>query len=55
MNETNLFQLGVSLYTEIAKYAIPIAFAFGMCQLIVDTVFSVAFGGRLRIGGKSRD
>lgn len=49
---SDLFRLGISLYVEIAQYAIPIAFAVGMCNMIVNTVFSAAFGGRLKIGGK---
>lgn len=49
---SDLFRLGLALYVELAEYAIPIAFAFGICNMIVNTVLSVAFGGRLKIGGK---
>ena len=45
-------RFALSLYTDIAEIAIPIAFVFGMCNLIVNTFLSVAFGGRLKIGGK---
>lgn len=50
---SDLFRLGLSLYEQIAEYAVPIAFAFGMCNMIVNTVLSAAFGGRMKIGGKS--
>lgn len=49
---TNLMQWAIQMYTQIAVYAVPIAFAFGMCNVIVNTFFSAAFGGRMRIGGE---
>ena len=48
----DLFRLGLEIYAQIAQYSIPIAFAIGMGNVIVNTFFSVAFGGRLKIGGK---
>lgn len=51
MDFATLFRFGITCYANIAQYAIPIAFAFGMCGLIVNTFFSVGFGGRLSIGG----
>lgn len=50
---SDLFRLGLEIYLPIVQYAVPIAFAIGMCNLIVNTFLSVAFGGRLKVGGKS--
>lgn len=52
MEFRELFLVGVQLYTEIVKWSIPIAFAFGMGNVIINTGLSVAFGGRLKVGGK---
>jgi len=48
----DLFRIGVEIYTHIIEGAIPIAFAFGIGNVIVNTFLSVAFGGRLKVGGK---
>lgn len=50
---SDLFRLGLQLYLSVAEYAVPIAFAIGMCNMIVNTMLSAAFGGRMKIGGKS--
>lgn len=50
--DVELFRLGLEIYEQIALYAVPIAFAIGLGNVIVNTFFSVAFGGRLKIGGK---
>lgn len=42
----------IAIYCNILGYAVPIAFVFGMCNLIVDTVLTAAFTGKLRIGGR---
>lgn len=52
MEFRDLFLVGVELYTEIVKWALPVAFAFGMGNVIINTGLSVAFGGRLKVGGK---
>ena len=49
----DMMRFAIELYTDIAKYAVPFAIAFGICNVIVNTFLSVAFGGRLKIGGKS--
>ncbi len=49
---TELFRIAVSLYTVVLQWALPFAFAFGIGNVIVNTFLSVAFGGRLKIGGK---
>lgn len=51
MVDFNLMQWAIELYSQIAVYAVPVAFAFGMCNVIVNTFFSAAFGGKMRIGG----
>lgn len=48
----DLFLVAVDVYAIILQYAIPFAFAFGIGNVIVNTFLSVAFGGRLKIGGK---
>lgn len=48
----DLFLVAVDVYVIILQYAIPFAFAFGIGNVIVNTFLSVAFGGRLKIGGK---
>lgn len=52
MESTDLMRWAIGLYAELAAYAIPIAFAFGMGNVIVNTFLSVAFGGKMRIGGR---
>lgn len=52
MSWYDLFSVGIGIAVEVVKVAVPIAFAIGMTNLIVNTFFSVAFGGRLKIGGK---
>lgn len=47
-----LFQIGIQLSAEVCGWAVPVAFAIGMCNVIINSFFSVAFGGRLKIGGK---
>lgn len=51
-DQTELFRLGLQTYAELCLWAVPMAFAFGMGNVIVNTFFSVGFGGRLKIGGK---
>lgn len=48
-------QFALDVYGQIVECAIPVAFVFGMGNLIVNTFLSVAFGGRLRIGGGKHD
>lgn len=39
-----------AIYTEIVKFAVPVAIVFEVGNLIVSTVLRVAFGGRLWFG-----
>ena len=48
-------QFALDVYQQILEAAIPIAFVFGMGNVIVNTFLSAAFGGRMRIGGGKRD
>lgn len=47
-----LFSIGIQLSAQVCAWAVPVAFAIGVTNLIINTFFSVAFGGRLKIGGK---
>lgn len=40
-------QLMVQLITEV----MPVALVFGFSNLLINTVLSAAFGGKLKIGG----
>lgn len=51
-DSSTLMQFAIQLYAELASYAIPVAFAIGMCNVIINTFFAAAFGGKLRIGGE---
>lgn len=51
MNTVELMNWAIELYEDIASYAVPIAFAFGMGNLIISTFLRVAFGGRLVFRG----
>lgn len=44
----------IQVYCNILSISVPIAFVFGMGNLIVNTVLTAAFGGDLQIGGRSR-
>lgn len=48
----DLFRIGIQLSAEVCAWAVPVAFAIGVSNMIINTFFSVAFGGRLKIGGK---
>lgn len=47
-------QFCIDLYTEILSRAVPIAFAFGMGNVLCNMVLNAAFGGRLSLGGEYR-
>lgn len=49
---TGLLRWAIQIYTETITPAIAISFAFGIGNLIVDTFMRVAFGGKLKFGGK---
>lgn len=53
MTSADMVRFSIDLYTQIAVLAVPFAFAWGICNVIVNTFLSVAFGGRLKVGGKS--
>lgn len=42
-------QLAIDLYTEIAMAAIPFSLVFSICNYIVTTYLTAAFGGKLKI------
>lgn len=43
-------ELAVSLYTDLINTCLPIAFFFGMCNLLVSVFLKGALGGRLWFG-----
>lgn len=45
-----MVDMAVSLYAELASYAVPIAVVFELANLIVCTFMRVAFGGKLWFG-----
>ena len=49
--EYTIVQWAVQMYMNVAEYAVPIAFVFGISNVIINTFFSAAFGGKMRIGG----
>lgn len=40
----------ISLFTEVARAAIPYGVAFAVGQLVVNTFMTMAFGGRISFG-----
>lgn len=44
----------IQVYCDILGLAVPIAFVFGMGNIIVNTILTAAFGGDLQIGGRGR-
>ena len=50
MTTTEMMQWAIGIYTDLAQWAVPIAVAFAMCNLIVDSLLSMAFGGRMHFG-----
>lgn len=45
-----MLELAISLYTDLIETCLPIAFFFGICNIIVSTFLRAAFGGRLWFG-----
>lgn len=49
---SSLMNWAFNLYANITTWAVPVALAFGIGNLIVSTFLRVAFGGKLKFGGK---
>lgn len=49
---SSLVNWAFNVYTGVATFAVPVAFAFGIGNLLVSTFLRVAFGGKLKFGGK---
>lgn len=45
-----MYEFAVECFTEILKFALPIAFVFGFGNFIVTSLLSAIFGGRLWAG-----
>lgn len=43
-------EFAINAYTQIIEIALPMAIAFGIGDLLVNTFMRVAFGGRLWFG-----
>lgn len=44
-----MYEFAIEIYTQVAVAAVPIAFVFAVGNLILHTVFSAAFKGRLTL------
>lgn len=44
-----MIDFGIQAYTDMLEYALPIAFVFQTCNLIVRIILTSAFGGRLKL------
>lgn len=42
----------VNLMVQLITDVMPVALVFGFTNLLINTVLSAAFGGKLKIGGK---
>ena len=40
-------QVAIDIFTDICKYAVPIAVVFELGNLIISSLLNMAFGGRL--------
>lgn len=47
----NNVQLAVQLMVQLVSEVMPVALVFGFSNLLINTVLSAAFGGKLKIGG----
>lgn len=45
-----MVEFAISTYTSILEMALPIAFVFGLGNIVVGTFMRVAFGGKLWFG-----
>ena len=44
-------QQAVQLMVQLVQEVMPVAIVFGFTNLLINTVLSAAFGGKLKIGG----
>lgn len=51
MESSDIMRFCINIYADLAAWAVPCAFAFGMCNVIINSFFAAAFGGKMRIGG----
>lgn len=47
-----MIENAVNLMVNLISEVMPVALVFGFSNLLINTVLSAAFGGRLKIGGK---
>ena len=41
----------IQLMVQLVSEVMPVALVFGLSNLLINTVLSAAFGGKLKIGG----
>lgn len=46
-----MVELAVNLMVQLVTEVMPVALVFGFTNLLIDTVLTAAFGGKLKIGG----
>lgn len=46
-----MIENAVNLMIQLVTEVMPVALVFGFTNLLIDTVLSAAFGGKLKIGG----
>lgn len=44
-----MIEFAIDAYTDMLEYALPIAFVFQSCNLIINIILTSAFGGRLKV------
>lgn len=44
-----MIDFAIQAYTDMLEYALPIAFVFQTCNLIINIILTSAFGGRLKV------
>lgn len=42
----------INLMIQLVREVLPVALIFGFTNLLINTVLTAAFGGKLKIGGK---
>lgn len=46
-----MIENAVNLMIQLISEVMPVALVFGFTNLLINTVLSAAFGGKLKIGG----
>lgn len=46
-----MIENAINLMIQLCSEVMPVALVFGFTNLLINTVLTAAFGGKLRIGG----